>query len=118
MLAARAERAPLLQRGKITKGVNAPKADTLAASAMRQARRGLGVFGVALALSGVVVAMMAAPDAGTKKRAARVLKLTARRALPKPILNFFFLSYFFAVGSKYYENKSFHSPSARQDIVL
>ena len=70
MLAARAERAPLLQRGKITKGANAPKADTLAASAMRQARRGLGVFGVALALSGVVVAMMAAPDAGTKKRAA------------------------------------------------
>ena len=46
---------------------------------MRQARRGLGVFGVALALSGVVVAMMAAPDAGTKKRAARVLKLYARR---------------------------------------
>ena len=82
MLAARAERAPLLQRGKITKGVNAPKADTLAASAMRQARRGLGVFGVALALSGVVVAMMAAPDAGTKKRAARVLKLTLVVATP------------------------------------
>ena len=59
---------------QIAKGVNTPKkADTLAASAMRQARRGLGVFGVALALSGVVVAMMAAPDAGTKKRAARVL---------------------------------------------
>ena len=80
MLAARAERAPLLPGGKIAKGVNTPKkADTLAASAMRQARRGLGVFGVALALSGVVVAMMAAPDAGTKKRAARVLKLYARR---------------------------------------
>ena len=42
MLAARAERAPLLQGGKIAKGVNTPKkADTLAASAMRQARRGL-----------------------------------------------------------------------------
>ena len=38
-------------------------------------------------------------------------------ALPNPILNFFFLSYFFAVGSKYCENKSFHSPSARQDWV-
>ena len=49
---------------------------------MRQARRGLGVFGVALALSGVVVAMMAAPDAGTKKRAARVLKLTLVVATP------------------------------------
>ena len=34
------------------------------------------------------------------------------------ILNFFFLSYFFAVGSKYYENKSFHSAlRLRQDLV-
>ena len=44
---------------------------------MRQAKRGVGVFGVALALSGVLVAIMAgAPDAGTKKRAARVLEIT------------------------------------------
>ena len=60
---------------------NQPKPGAIAA-AVRQAKRGVGVFGVALALSGVVVAMMAAPDAGTKKRAARVLKLTLVVATP------------------------------------
>ena len=72
-----AERAPLLQRDE-TQETNKPKPGAIAA-AVRQAKRGVGVFGVALALSGVVIAMMAAPDAGTKKRAARVLKLYARR---------------------------------------
>ena len=72
-----AETAPLLQRDETL--INKPKPGAIAA-AVRQAKRGVGVFGVALALSGVLVTIMAgAPDAGTKKRAARVLKLYARR---------------------------------------
>ena len=64
-----AETAPLLQRDETL--LNKPKPGAIAA-AVRQAKRGVGVFGVALALSGVLVAIMAgAPDAGTKKRAAR-----------------------------------------------
>ena len=75
MKAGAAESAPLLQSQR---DETQPKPGAIAA-AVRQAKRGVGVFGVALALSGVVIAMMAAPDAGTKKRAARVLKLYARR---------------------------------------
>ena len=33
------------------------------------------------------------------------------------ILNFFLLSYFFAGAHKYFENKSFHSASLRQDCI-
>ena len=77
MKAGAAESAPLLQ--KLDETYETPKPGAIAAAA-RQAKRGVGVFGVALALSGVLVAIMAgAPDAGTKKRAARVLKLYARR---------------------------------------
>ena len=57
-----AETAPLLQRDDET---NKPKPGAIAA-AVRQAKRGVGVFGVALALSGVLVAIMAAPDAKKK----------------------------------------------------
>jgi hypothetical protein len=75
-----AETAPLLQRDETL--ISKPKPGAIAA-AVRQAKRGVGVFGVALALSGVLVAIMAgAPDAGTKKRAARVLKLTLVVATP------------------------------------
>jgi hypothetical protein len=54
-----AETAPLLQKLDET---NQPKPGAIAA-AVRQAKRGVGVFGVALALSGVLVAIMAGPDA-------------------------------------------------------
>ena len=57
-----AETAPLLQKLDET---NQPKPGAIAA-AVRQAKRGVGVFGVALALSGVLVAIMAAPDAKKK----------------------------------------------------
>ena len=61
-----AETAPLLQRDETL--ISKPKPGAIAA-AVRQAKRGVGVFGVALALSGVLVAIgMASPDA-TKKRA-------------------------------------------------
>ena len=62
-----AGRAPLLQRDE-TQETNQPKPGAIAA-AVRQAKRGVGVFGVALALSGVLVAVLTAPDK-TKKRAA------------------------------------------------
>ena len=62
-----AESAPLLQRDE-TQETNKPKPGAIAA-AVRQAKRGVGVFGVALALSGVLVAVLTAPDK-TKKRAA------------------------------------------------
>ena len=71
-----AETAPLLQRDETL--INKPKPGAIAA-AVRQAKRGVGVFGVALALSGVLVAIMAGGADSTKKRAARVLKLYARR---------------------------------------
>ena len=58
-----AETAPLLQRDETL--LNKPKPGAIAA-AVRQAKRGFGVFGVALALSGVLVAIMAAPDAKKK----------------------------------------------------
>jgi len=58
-----AETAPLLQKLDET---NQPKPGAIAA-AVRQAKRGVGVFGVALALSGVLVAVLNAPDA-TKKQ--------------------------------------------------
>ena len=61
-----AESAPLLQ--KLDETNETPKPGAIAAAA-RQAKRGVGVFGVALALSGVLVAVMTAPDK-TKKRAA------------------------------------------------
>ena len=54
-----AETAPLLQRDETL--INKPKPGAIAA-AVRQAKRGVGVFGVALALSGVLVAIMEAPD--------------------------------------------------------
>ena len=57
-----AESAPLLQRQETHE---TPKPGAIAA-AVRQAKRGVGVFGVALALSGVLVAIMAAPDAKKK----------------------------------------------------
>jgi hypothetical protein len=61
-----AETAPLLQRDETL--ISKPKPGAIAA-AVRQAKRGVGVFGVALALSGVLVAIgMASPDA-TKKPA-------------------------------------------------
>ena len=60
-----AESAPLLQ--KLDDETNKPKPGAIAA-AVRQAKRGVGVFGVALALSGVLVAVLNAPDA-TKKHA-------------------------------------------------
>ena len=53
-----AETAPLLQKLDET---NQPKPGAIAA-AVRQAKRGVGVFGVALALSGVLVAVLNAPD--------------------------------------------------------
>ena len=56
-LGAAAERAPLLQ----SRDENKPKPGAIAA-AVRQAKRGVGVFGVALALSGVLVAVLNAPD--------------------------------------------------------
>ena len=59
-----AESAPLLQRDE-TQETNKPKPGAIAA-AVRQAKRGVGVFGVALALSGVLVAVLNAPD--TTKR--------------------------------------------------
>ena len=71
-----AETAPLLQRDE-TQETNKPKPGAIAA-AVRQAKRGVGVFGVALALSGVLVAVMTAPDK-TKKRAAASCRLTGRR---------------------------------------
>ena len=71
-----AETAPLLQRDETL--LNKPKPGAIA-EAVRQAKRGVGVFGVALALSGVLVAIMAGRSDSTKKRAARVLKLYARR---------------------------------------
>ena len=61
-----AESAPLLQRDE-TQETNKPKPGAIAA-AVRQAKRGVGVFGVALALSGVLVAVLNAPET-TKKRA-------------------------------------------------
>ena len=62
-----AETAPLLQKDDET---NLPKPGAIAA-AVRQAKRGVGVFGVALALSGVLVAIMAgAPDSTTKRASA------------------------------------------------
>ena len=66
MKAGTAESAPLLQ--KLDETNETPKPGAIAAAA-RQAKRGVGVFGVALALSGVLVAVMTAPD-NTKKRAA------------------------------------------------
>ena len=66
MKAGAAESAPLLQ--KLDETYETPKPGAIAAAA-RQAKRGVGVFGVALALSGVLVAVMTAPDK-TKKRAA------------------------------------------------
>ena len=57
-----AESAPLLQRQETHE---TPKPGAIAA-AVRQAKRGVGVFGVALALSGVLVAVLNAPD--TTKR--------------------------------------------------
>ena len=57
-----AETAPLHQKLDET---NQPKPGAIAA-AVRQAKRGVGVFGVALALSGVLVAVLDAPD--TTKR--------------------------------------------------
>ena len=66
MKAGAAESAPLLQ--KLDETNETPKPGAIAAAA-RQAKRGVGVFGVALALSGVLVAVMTAPDK-TKKRAA------------------------------------------------
>ena len=59
-----AESAPLLQRQETHEK---PKPGAIAA-AVRQAKRGVGVFGVALALSGVLVAVLNAPET-TKKRA-------------------------------------------------
>ena len=59
-----AESAPLLQRQETHE---TPKPGAIAA-AVRQAKRGVGVFGVALALSGVLVAVLNAPET-TKKRA-------------------------------------------------
>ena len=58
-----AETAPLLQSQRDETKPNKPGA---IAAAVRQAKRGVGVFGVALALSGVLVAIMAAPDAKKK----------------------------------------------------
>ena len=55
-----AETAPLLQRDETL--ISKPKPGAIAA-AVRQAKRGVGVFGVALALSGVLVAVLSAPDA-------------------------------------------------------
>ena len=63
MKAGAAESAPLLQ--KLDETNETPKPGAIAA-AVRQAKRGVGVFGVALALSGVLVAIMAAPDAKKK----------------------------------------------------
>ena len=65
MKAGAAESAPLLQ--KLDETNETPKPGAIAAAA-RQAKRGVGVFGVALALSGVLVAVLNAPDA-TKKHA-------------------------------------------------
>ena len=70
MKAGAAESAPLLQRDDET---NKPKPGAIAA-AVRQAKRGVGVFGVALALSGVLVAIMAGGPDASKKRARGVLK--------------------------------------------
>ena len=53
-----AERAPLLQKSETN---DMPQPGAIAA-AVRQAKRGVGVFGVALALSGVLVAVLNAPD--------------------------------------------------------
>ena len=64
-----AETAPLLQRQETHEK---PKPGAIAA-AVRQAKRGVGVFGVALALSGVLVAVLSAPDA-TKKCASKARK--------------------------------------------
>ena len=75
MKAGAAESAPLLQ--KLDETYETPKPGAIAAAA-RQAKRGVGVFGVALALSGVLVAVMTAPDK-TKKRAAASCRLTGRR---------------------------------------
>ena len=61
-LGAAAERAPLLQ----SRDENKPKPGAIAA-AVRQAKRGVGVFGVALALSGVLVAIMAGAPDSTKR---------------------------------------------------
>ena len=60
-----AERAPLLQKSETN---DMPQPGAIAA-AVRQAKRGVGVFGVALALSGVLVAVLSAPDK-TKRVAA------------------------------------------------
>ena len=60
-----AETAPLLQSQRDEK----PKPGAIAA-AVRQAKRGVGVFGVALALSGVLVAIMAGGPDATKRVAA------------------------------------------------
>ena len=64
-----AESAPLLQRQETHE---TPKPGAIAA-AVRQAKRGVGVFGVALALSGVLVAIMAGGPDSTKKYACGVL---------------------------------------------
>ena len=65
-----AETAPLLQRDETL--ISKPKPGAIAA-AVRQAKRGVGVFGVALALSGVLVAIMAGGQDSTKKHARGVL---------------------------------------------
>ena len=70
-----AETAPLLQRDETL--ISKPKPGAIAA-AVRQAKRGVGVFGVALALSGVLVAVLSAPDA-TKKCASASEVLRHRR---------------------------------------
>ena len=59
-----AETAPLLQRDETL--ISKPKPGAIAA-AVRQAKRGVGVFGVALALSGVLVAIMAGAPDSTKR---------------------------------------------------
>ena len=72
-----AETAPLLQRDETL--INKPKPGAIAA-AVRQAKRGVGVFGVALALSGVLVAIgMASPDATKQVAASYAIDATSAR---------------------------------------